>query len=138
MVSSLMGMKSIYKCFEFKRQTQAEFCEILFMCRGHRRTITTKRKYAQKSHVLYGENLSLEYFARKKKSRNFRDLLSRMRSLEHFRRDKLSRLDVKSIKFCEFSEFLRFLCFLKEKEVFEYVLWENLSRNCFLVVFAGI
>ena len=46
-------------------------------------------RYVQRENVLRG-----------KKTQNFRVLVLRMRSLEHFRRDKLSRLDVKSIKVC--------------------------------------
>ena len=71
-------------------------------------------------------NLRGETFAgRKIHAQNVRDLLSRMRSLEYFCRDKLSRLDVKYIKFCLFnSECLRFSCFLKEKIVLEHFTWE--------------
>ena len=74
---------------------------------------------------LRGETFAGRKIREEKKSQNFRDLLSRMRSLEYFCGDKLSRLDVKYIKFCLFnSEFLRFSCFLKEKIVLEHFTWE--------------
>ena len=52
--------------------------------------------------TLRGEGFAGRKFREEKKLQNFRDLLLRMRSLEHFCGDKLSRLDVKAVNFLPF------------------------------------
>ena len=64
--------------------------------------LTNALKPSKEDFISFEDVLERLNFWEEKKLQNFRDLLSRMRSFEHFRGDKLSRLDVKSVNILPF------------------------------------